>query len=146
MTEENTQLSAEEQDALKQALGFGAPMPEEKHNVHQFLHNVAIAEDTTKLGYLKDEEIGVPKLPVRAFKDMALIADRIMGNDFLREYYLNKSENITSTSLSRDGFLVKLAVVQKRVIEDATKKRKENKSWFKRKESSDDTDQSLEKV
>lgn len=136
-------ITKEEADALKEALGFGASMPEEKHNVHTFLHNVATADDTTKTGFLKDEEVGTPRFPTRTYKELALISDKIVANDFLKEYYLNKSEILTSTSLSRQGFLTKLAVVTKRVIEDATKPRKENKGWFKKK---NEEEQPLEQV
>ena len=37
---------------------------------------------------------------------------------------------ITSTSLSREGFLVKQATTQTRQIADISKKRKVNKGWF----------------
>lgn len=132
MTEE--ELSQKDKEALREYLGIGAPLPEEKHNVHSFLYKVATADDTTKVGNLSADEVGVPILTLRANKELALIADKIMGNEYFRDYYTAKGEILTSTSLSKDAKLLTLAVMQKRIIEDATKPRKENKGWFKKKE------------
>lgn len=112
-----------------------SPMPEEKHNVHLFLHKVATADDTTKLGNLGSEEVGMPRLTLRAYKDLSLIADTIMDNKFISKYYKDNAEILTSTSLSKDAKLVSLAVLQKRQIEDVTKPKKENRGWFKKEEN-----------
>jgi len=122
-------LTEEEEKQLKEYLG--AAIPEEKYNVHSFLYKVATADDTTKLGNLKVEELGMPKYTLRTYKELALIAETIMDNPFLKEYFNKKSEILTSTSLSKDAKLINLAVVQKRQIEDVTPPRKENKGWFK---------------
>ena len=121
-----------EEDLLKAAakLVNTTTMPEEKQNAHTFLFKVAESEDTTKLGFLKDEELGMPKLPVRAHKSMALVADKIMGNKFFKDYFDAEAEIITSTSLSRDAKLIELAVIQRREIADMTKRKKVNKGWF----------------
>lgn len=129
MTEET--LTSEEKEQLKEVLGFGAPIPEEKHNVHSFLFKVATSTDTTKLGNLTEEEIGLPSKTLRTYKEMALIASKLMNNINLGDYYDKKAEIITSTSLSKNAKLINLAVIQKRVVEDETKPRKENKGWFK---------------
>jgi hypothetical protein len=120
-------------------LGFGAAIPEEKHNVFSFLHKVATSDDTTKTGNLTMDELGMPLLNFRSYKELALISDKIIGNDFFREYYLAKGENVTATSLSKDAKLINLAVMQKRIIEDSTKPRKENKGWFKKKGTEEQT-------
>lgn len=128
------ELTDDESKSLKEYLGFGAPVPEEKHNVHSFLNRVATSTDTTKIGNLTIEEIGMPRLTLRTYKDLSLIAGKIMGNKFLSDYYAAQAEILTSTSLSKDGKLINLAVIQKRQIEDTTKPRKENKGMFKKKE------------
>jgi len=128
------EITPEEKEALKEYFGFGAPIPEEKHNVHSFLNRVATSTDTTKTGNLSIEELGLPRINLRTYKDMALISKYIIGNDYLSEYYAAKGENITSTSLSKDAKLINLAVIQKRQIEDVTKPAKENKGWFKSKD------------
>lgn len=139
MAEEETQepLTGEEKEQLYNYLSQAqnAPQQEEKYNVHIFLHRVATADDTTKVGYLKEEEVGVPTHPTRALKGFALIASEIMDNEFVANYFEKRSEIVTATSLSRDGFLVKQATTQTRQIADVTKaKRKPSSSWFKKKD------------
>lgn len=131
-------LSDADREELAKYLGYGSSAPETKHSVHAFLHNVATADDTTKLGFLKEEEIGMPRHPIRTYKLMGMFAEKVMGNNFLKEYFNAKSEIVTSTSLSREAKLLTLAVIQKREIADVTKQpRKANAGWFgskKRKE------------
>lgn len=129
---EEINLTPEERTQLLNYLGYSAPIPEEKHSVHSFLHKVATADDTTKVGNLTAEEVGLPQITLRADKELALISDRIMNNDLFAKYYSAKGEILTSTSLSKEAKLLSLAVVQKRIIEDQTgKERKVNKGWFK---------------
>lgn len=106
--------------------------------LYSFLNKVATSEDTTKVGNLKEEELGEPSKTLRTYKEMALIAKKLMDNDVLEEYYIAKGEIITSTSLSKDAKLINLAVIQKRVLEDETKPMKENKGWFKKKDKSEE--------
>jgi len=127
-------LSDAEKAEVRDILGYGGSLPDGKQNVHTFLFSVATAEDTTRLGYLKEEEIGTMSNPVRAFKHLSLFAKDIMKKEGLSEYFNKNSEIATSTSLSRDGFLIDKAVTQRRILSDGDKKpRKENKSWFKKK-------------
>lgn len=133
------ELSMAEKEELKEILGYGSSVPEGKHNVHTFLHNVATADDTTKLGYLKDEEIGSMENPVRALKFLGAFAEDIMGKKELGDFFRTRAEIGTSTSLSRDAILIKLAVTQKKELADISKvaSKKENKGWFKKDKGGD---------
>lgn len=127
-------LSESEKKEFAELLGYGGNLPEPKQNVHTFLFNVATADDTTKLGYLKEEEIGMLSNPIRSYKHLAQFARDIMNKDELATFFGGSSEIVTSTSLSRGGFLVDRAVVQKRELKDTTKAMgKTNSSWFKKK-------------
>ena len=134
-TKQETEMT-DEQALLKlaQAMKDNAPTQEDKQNVHVFLMNVATAEDTTKTGNLKDDkdfsELGIPSYTVRGAKEMALVADKIMGNNYFKDYFQKEAEITLATSLSRDGFLVKQATVQVKQVADMTKRRKINKGWF----------------
>ena len=132
MSEESENLLTEsENSSIQKYLGTGATAAEEKHTVHSFLYKVATEDDTTKLGNLSSDEVGAPRLTQRAYKELALVSDKIMTNDTFKDYFLAQSEILTSTSLSKDAMLIKLAVVQKRQIEDVTKKeKKKNPGWF----------------
>ena len=135
------ELTESEKQEIKDLLGYGSNLPDTKHNVHTFLNNVATAEDTTKLGNLEANELGNLNNPVRAFKHLGIFAERIMHKKDLAGFFYGNSEIGTSTSLSKEGFLVKQATLQKRVLADETKKRKPNKGWFKSKDKGEDNDE-----
>ena len=128
------ELTEDEKQEFRDLIGYGANTGDTKHNVHTFLHNVVTAKDTTKLGVLDTTELGNMSNPVRSWKFLSSFAKEIMKKDNLGNFFNMQSEIGTSTSLSKNGTLVKLAVIQHRKIEDVTKERKENKSWFKSKD------------
>ena len=150
MTDEKKVEDMSEEEALMklaQAMKDNAPTQEDKQNVHVFLMNVATADDTTKTGNLRDDkdfsELGIPSYTVRGAKEMALVAEKIMDNDYFKDYFQKEAEITLATSLSREGFLVKQATVQTKQVADVTKRKKINKGWFKEKteESGGDTTQ-----
>ena len=127
--------------SIVDATSSNAASPDEKQNVFTFLFNIATSKDTTKTGYLRDDkdlnEIGIPKFPVRTYHSLALIAEKVMGNDYFRDYFKAEAEIITKTSLSRNAKLIGLAVLQKREVADVSRRHQtQNKSWFKKKEPS----------
>lgn len=126
----------------------GVTTPEDKHNVHVFLNSVVEAADTSKIANLRDDkeinELGIPSYTVRGAKDMALISEKIMDNEYFQKYFEKEAENTLATSLSREGFLIKQATTQTKQVADITKRRKINKGWFgtkKVEESGGDTTQ-----
>lgn len=122
--------------AQLQAMAGTAPVPEEKHNAHTFLHAVATSDDTTKTGFLKEEEVGIPKLSIRTLKELGLYSKVVALDDDWSDYFDKRSEILTSTSLSKDAKLIELAVVQRREVANTTKRPKENKGWFRPRRSS----------
>lgn len=137
MTEEQKSNEMSDEEALMkiaQAMKDNAPSAEDKQSVFTFLFNVATAKDTTKIGNLRDDkdinELGIPIYTVRGSKNLALISDKIMENEYFKEYFDIESENTLGTSLSREGFLVKQATVQTKQVADVTRRRKINKGWF----------------
>lgn len=127
-------LTPQEAQELQQYLSAGAPAPDEKHNIHKFLSEVATSEDTTKTGYLDKEEVGTPTHPTRTYKSLALTADKIMGNSFLKDFFNAEAEILSSTSLSKDAKLLEVAITSTRQLGDVTKKAKPNKGWFGKKD------------
>ena len=61
---------------------------------------------------------------------MARICEKIMGNNFFKEYFQGAALETLGTSLSREGFLLKTAVTTTKQVADATKRRKINKGMF----------------
>jgi len=131
-------MSKEEaQDMLDKVYGT-APIPEEKHSVHSFLHKIATSDDTTKTGYLKEEEIGLPTLSLRACKELELFCKEVADMNYFADFFGKTGEILTSTSLSKEGFLAKLAVIIRRETSNILKApMKQNRGWFKKKQSSE---------
>lgn len=138
MSNPSEELTEEEAVELQKYLSAGAPQADEKHSVHTFLDKVRTALDTTKVGYLKEEEVGVPKNPVRTYQNLALISNTIMDNPFLKDFFNSESEIITSSSLSREGKLIDLAVINRRQLEDVTKKPQKKRGFFAKKDEKEE--------
>jgi osmotically-inducible protein OsmY len=134
--QDNSESMSDEEAIAKIAAAMkdNAPNTEDKVNVHTFLRDVVITEDVTRVGNLRDDkeidELGRPNYTVRGSKDMQLISDKIMKNDFFAEYFEQEAQNTLATSLSRNGFLVRQASTQVKQVADITKRRKINKGWF----------------
>lgn len=134
-TQDEDTLTEEDVIKLAQSMKDNIPSQEDRHNVHTFLHSVVIADDTKKIGNLKDDkdfsELGLPANHVRGSLELARISDKIMDNQFFKEYFEAEAEETLATSLSRGGFLVRQATTTTKQVADATKRTKENKGWFK---------------
>lgn len=125
-------LTEDEIQTLKD-LGF-ATTGEKKDNVHTFLRDVVLAKDTIKLGNLTEAELGIPKMPLRTFRELDLFCKSILGQQDFGEYFKAKGEILTASSLSKLALLLKLAVTSKKEERlDLPKEVKENKGWFKSK-------------
>ena len=105
---------------------------EGKQNMHSFFTKIVKALDTTKTGNLSIEELGYSKLPVRTYKELELFSEDVADEKAWAEYFRKMSEIQTSTSLSKDALLIKLAVTIKKELSDMTpQNKKENRGWFK---------------
>lgn len=112
---------------------------EGKSNLHSFFTNVIKSSDTTKTGNLGLEELGTPNLPVRTLKDLSTFCNDLANMSEFGKYFNKISENITSTSLSKEALLMKLAVTIKKELSDVTPVKKENKGWYKKKPETQQT-------
>ena len=110
---------------------------EQKSNLHSFFTKVIQDTSTTKTGNLSEDELGVPKIPVRSMKELELFSKDIYMDDSWADYFNKMAEIQTSTSLSKEGFLLKLSVTSKKELADVTPKRKKNTGWFKKKQSTE---------
>lgn len=100
-----------------------------KDNIFRFFREILSLTDTTKFGNLRNEELGSVRMGVRHYKNIALFADK-QGLKIVADYLRQKSEIITSTSMSRKGWFGNLTVTQikkEQKIKDAPP---EKKGWF----------------
>lgn len=138
MTEESkdNENMTDEQAIMKiaSAMKDNAQTAEDKQSVHTFLFNVATAEDTRKIGNLRDDkdisELGMPSHNVRGSFELARISESIMDNDIFAKWFKAEAEETLATSLSREGFLVRQATTQTKQVSDITQRKKINKGWF----------------
>ena len=137
-TDKLDSMSDEELAEKLQQLAGTTPVPDQKYSMYTFLHNVATADDTSKIGNLSQEELGMPQRPLRSDKSIGLWCGDVMENPFFEEFFNKEAEITTSTSLSKDGKLIGLAVLQRREMADMTKPKKENKGWFKKKDKEEE--------
>ncbi len=108
---------------------------EGKSNLHSFFTQIIKTPDTTRTGNLSTDELGMPQLPVRSYKELSLFCEDIGNMSTFSDFFEKTSRNITDTSLSKDAILIKLAVTIKKELSDLTPEKKQNKGWFKKKET-----------
>lgn len=137
------EMSPEEARDLLNDIYGGYPRMDTQYNVHKLINDVIKAKDTTKTGNLSLEELGMPRLPLRSYKEIALFSDSVAGLPYFAAYFNAMGEIATSTSLSLKALLLRLAVTTKKELADTSPKGNEiNKGWFKSK-SKDGNDNSL---
>ena len=127
MTEEMTEKEA--QDVLRQ-------MADNKQSIYAiFAKVINEKQKTTKVGNLDKEELGMSKLPLRTYLELGLFCEDIVGDTDFSEYFNKMGAIQTDSSLSKEGFLMKLLVTMKKELADVSPKSKnKNTGWFKRKD------------
>jgi len=135
---ESEELTEEELEALEE-LGYGYPKQEDKPSMFGFFKRVITMPDTTRTSNLNEDELGLVKIPVRTLLNLSLYSKQ-MGLIGLGQHFFKESQIISNSSLSKEGFLDKLAVTQKREMEAKTKKAMtpKQKRWFSKGQSSEE--------
>jgi len=134
---DSEQLSPEDEALLSQLTDSSYPKGEEKHNIIAFFNNVIKSKDTLRTANLSVEEVGAVRVPVRTYKELSCYCDA-MGMKGLGGFFTKLSGIITDSSLSKEGFLNRLVVTQKRETESKLGiggAPKQNKGWFKKRDS-----------
>lgn len=119
-----------EQDAQELLRQFS----ESKANMHTFFTNVVKTDDTLKTGNLDTNELGMSKLPVRTYEELSLFSKEVANQKEWGDFFEAMSRIQTDSSLSKEGFLLKLVQTTKKELADVTPKQKVNRGWFKKSE------------
>ncbi len=129
-------MSEQEQDFTEeQAQEMLRELSDRKESKFAFFSNVIKSKDTTKLGNLSSEELGEPQLELRGIKELELFSKKIYQDEGWGEFFHELSEIETATSLSKEGFLLRLAVTSKNEMADTTiQPKKKNSGWFRKKD------------
>jgi len=125
------QLTPDEEEELLNYMSSGSyPKIQEQNTLVGFFNRILKTKDTTKAGYLTEGEVAA----VRTLKSTYEYAKK-MQLDEVAEYINQLSENVLSTSLSRDAKLLNTVVTSKKQLSTQSGTTGERKSkWFGKKE------------
>jgi|TARA_Y100000310_G_scaffold342241_1_gene444503 hypothetical protein len=134
MTEDTTDIPQEEIQEIEEELdgldqGYGSPEPPLKDNVYKFFREILEKEDSTRIGNLKTTELGQLPLGVRSYLEIGGFCDKV-GLEKVAAYLKEKAMIVTSTSMSKDGFLAQLFVTQIKKEQKVDKPLEGKKPWF----------------
>ena len=73
---------------------YGSPKAPEKDSQFKFFRDILKIEDTTRIGNLTAQELGISKLGVRHYQELALYSEA-EGLKTVSKYYRDRSEIIT---------------------------------------------------
>lgn len=111
---------------------YGSPSAAQKDSLYKFCRDILKIKDTTRIGNLTAQELGLSKLGVRHYQEIAAYAGA-EGLDIVEKYLMNKSQIITATSMSRKGFWAQLFFTNIKAEKKLKEPTKEKKKWFSRK-------------
>jgi len=143
MAEEDEELQKleDELEKLKSLdTSYGSPQPKDKEHILKIFRDILETSDSRKVGNLTESELGKLRLPVRPYFELAAYAES-EGLDKVALYLADKAEIISSTSMSKLGFLVKMLVTQIKKEQKIGEPKKKKKKWFgtEEKEESEET-------
>jgi len=107
---------------------------ESKDTSVSFFRDVIKNKDSSKIGNLSEEELGIPQLPIRTLQELGMLSKEVFERYTFADYFNKQAEIVLATSLSKHGFLIKQVGTSKKEIADVSpKERKQNGGWFKKK-------------
>jgi len=127
--EEIKQLEEELKKLESKDTGYGSPSAAVKESLFKFFNKILSIKDTTRIGNLTSNEIGLSRLSVRGNKSIALYAEA-EGLNLVRDYFNNQSNILTESSMSKKGFWSQLFVTQIRKEAKIKDRSLEKKKWF----------------
>ena len=132
MNEEEREFVTKEAE-MAEVKDFIREINNEEKGLDNFFLEVVRADDTSKLGNLTEDELGMAHLPLRTLKELAHDCALIPSMSSFKEHFKHHAENMLATSLSKEGFLIKARITQKKELLD-NKKKTRRKGLFGRKE------------
>lgn len=113
MNDEIQKLEAEIKQLEEQGISipesYGSPDIEKKDSIYKFFREILHLPESWKVGNLKNDEIGKSRLSVRSYLELAAY-NKAEGQSIVSEYFTSKANILASTSMGRDGFVVKTIV------------------------------------
>lgn len=141
MTQEDDELKKLEEELknLEDKSDYESPPSQDKDTLYKFFREILNLQKTTRVGKLDKNELGGTKLGVRHYMDIAAYA-RAEGLNIVSDYLVNKSQILTETSMSKDGFWAQLFVTQIKKEQKLKEPSKESKKWWERKQKDEESE------
>lgn len=106
----------------------------EEKGIDNFFIEIIRADDNLKIGNLERLEIGLPKVPIRTLLELSDDCDMIPSMSSFAEDFKKQAQDMVNTSLSKEGFLIRARITQKKELLDSTKKKTRRVGLFGKKE------------
>ena len=132
-TDEIKELEEELKKLEDKDTSYGSPKAPEKDSQFKFFRDILRIKDTTRIGNLTAQELGLSKLGVRHYQELALYAEA-EGLKVVSKYFTDKSQILTATSMSKKGFWAQLFVTSIKK-EQKDKPKEVKKKWFSKDKS-----------
>jgi len=107
-------LEEEESEREQEVYDEQTPAYEPKDDLYSLFWKVVKSTDSSKVGNLKKEELGMLDLSVRDCQKIALLADTL-GHPGFANFFRKQAEIVLATSASREGWLPTLFVSQRKL-------------------------------
>jgi len=104
-------------DSMEKQRDWGedlTPAYEKKDDLFSLFWKMINKSDSSKIANLSKQELGMLNLSVRDCQKIALLATTLGHNGFAN-FFISQAEIISSTSLSKNGFLPQIVVTSRRV-------------------------------
>jgi len=102
----------------------------EERGIDAFFLELVRADKNLKIGNLTKDEIGLPRLPVRTLLELSDDCHIISSMSSFETDFKKQAQDMVNTSLSKEGFLVRARITQKKELLDSTKKKERRRSLF----------------
>jgi hypothetical protein len=107
----------------------------EEKGIDNFFLEIIRNDDSLKIGNLDKDELGLPQLPVRTLIELSDDCKLIPSMSSFETDFKIQATNLIASSLSKDGFLIKARITQKKELLDSDKRKdKSKKGLFGKKE------------
>ena len=107
-------FEADSESKEEQDLYGNYPAPREKDSIFTFFKHLVGIKDTTRVSNIDpSRELGMLQFSIRTNQYLGLVGD-VCGDADFSEFWRGQSQIITSTAMSKKGWLTELPVSQKR--------------------------------
>ena len=102
----------------------------EERGIDNFFLEIIRNDDSLKLGNLTQDEIGLSQLPIRTLIELANDCEDIPSMSSFVKDFRKQAQIMIESSLSKEGFLIKARITQKKELLDTDKRKRKRKGLF----------------